>query len=56
MDRATVGFTQMGGEGVPWVGQQPTSASDQHMFANLGDGTYYPQQASWPSARALRRG
>jgi indolepyruvate ferredoxin oxidoreductase len=40
MDRATVGFTQMGGEGVPWVGQQPFSV-DQHMFANLGDGTYF---------------
>ncbi|MFT3779015.1 MAG: indolepyruvate ferredoxin oxidoreductase family protein [Ottowia sp.] len=40
MDRSTVGFTQMGGEGVPWVGQQPFS-HDQHMFANLGDGTYF---------------
>jgi indolepyruvate ferredoxin oxidoreductase len=40
MDRATVGFTQMGGEGVPWVGQQPFS-HDQHIFANLGDGTYF---------------
>ena len=40
MDRATVGFTQMGGEGVPWMGQQPFS-NDQHMFANLGDGTYF---------------
>jgi indolepyruvate ferredoxin oxidoreductase len=40
MDRATVGFTQMGGEGVPWVGQQPFS-HDPHMFANLGDGTYF---------------
>ena len=40
MDRATVGFTQMGGEGVPWMGQQPFS-HDQHMFANLGDGTYF---------------
>jgi indolepyruvate ferredoxin oxidoreductase len=40
MDRATVGFTQMGGEGVPWVGQQPFS-HDKHMFANLGDGTYF---------------
>ena len=40
MDRATIGFTQMGGEGVPWVGQQPFS-NDQHMFANLGDGTYF---------------
>ena len=40
MDRGTVGFTQMGGEGVPWIGQQPFS-TDQHMFANLGDGTYF---------------
>jgi len=40
MDRSTVGFTQMGGEGVPWVGQQPFS-TDQHIFANIGDGTYF---------------
>lgn len=40
MNRATVGFTQMGGEGVPWVGQQPFSHG-HHMFANLGDGTYF---------------
>jgi indolepyruvate ferredoxin oxidoreductase len=40
MDRSTVGFTQMGGEGVPWVGQQPFS-NDTHMFANIGDGTYF---------------
>jgi indolepyruvate ferredoxin oxidoreductase len=40
MDRSTVGFTQMGGEGVPWVGQQAFS-HDQHMFANVGDGTYF---------------
>jgi indolepyruvate ferredoxin oxidoreductase len=40
MNRSTVGFTQMGGEGVPWVGQAPFSRRP-HMFANLGDGTYY---------------
>ncbi len=40
MDRSTVGFTQMGGEGVPWVGQQPFS-HEKHVFANLGDGTYF---------------
>jgi len=40
MDRATIGFTQMGGEGTPWVGQAPFSKRP-HMFANLGDGTYY---------------
>ncbi|HMS27659.1 MAG TPA: indolepyruvate ferredoxin oxidoreductase family protein [Burkholderiaceae bacterium] len=40
MDRSTIGFTQMGGEGVPWVGQQAFS-TEQHVFANLGDGTYF---------------
>ena len=40
MGRSTVTFSQMGGEGVSWVGQAPFS-KDTHIFANLGDGTYY---------------
>ncbi|MBL8333551.1 MAG: indolepyruvate ferredoxin oxidoreductase family protein, partial [Rubrivivax sp.] len=40
MDRSTVTFSQMGGEGVSWVGQAPFS-KDHHIFANLGDGTYF---------------
>ncbi|MDF3036941.1 MAG: indolepyruvate ferredoxin oxidoreductase family protein, partial [Paucimonas sp.] len=40
MDRETSTFTHMGGEGVNWVGHAPFT-NEKHVFANLGDGTYF---------------
>ncbi|MEM5529185.1 indolepyruvate ferredoxin oxidoreductase family protein [Gammaproteobacteria bacterium AS21] len=40
MDRNTHTFTQMGGEGVSWIGQSAFSTTP-HVFTNLGDGTYF---------------
>ncbi|MFD3190547.1 indolepyruvate ferredoxin oxidoreductase family protein [Sedimentitalea sp. HM32M-2] len=40
MNRNTVGYAQMGGEGVPWVAASRFNGKT-HIFQNLGEGTWY---------------
>ncbi|HNU10014.1 MAG TPA: indolepyruvate ferredoxin oxidoreductase family protein [Rubrivivax sp.] len=40
MERNTLTISQMGGEGATWIGMAEHAGPD-HVFANMGDGTYF---------------
>ncbi len=40
MERSTLTISHMGGEGAGWIGMAE-HAGTQHVFANMGDGTYF---------------